>query len=69
MVLAAITFAHGDKTTCLKHMSRISIHLRPVLSSYYDSMHDKVIALSAWLSRIQGFYAWGAGYVDEVGQI
>lgn len=65
MVRAVIAFASGDKATCAAHMSRITNQLRPLLSSYYDRVHDPVIAHSAWLSHVQGFFAWGAGYHDE----
>lgn len=65
MIRAVVTFNQGDKATCATHMSRITAQLRPLLSSYYDRVHDPVIAHSAWLSHVQGFYAWGAGYHDE----
>ncbi|KAI1085081.1 hypothetical protein F5B20DRAFT_567796 [Whalleya microplaca] len=65
MVLATIAFTRGDKTTCLKHMAHIAAQLRPLLSSYYDRMHDQKIARSVWLSRVQGFFAWGIGHVDK----
>lgn len=65
MIRSVITFAQGDKAACAAHMTRITEQLRPLLSSYYDRAHDPVIAHSAWLSHVQGFYAWGAGYHDE----
>ncbi|KAI2623080.1 hypothetical protein GGR54DRAFT_35877 [Hypoxylon sp. NC1633] len=46
-------------------MARINAQLRPLLSSYYDYLHDGKIAHSVWLSHVQGFYAWGIGHVDE----
>jgi hypothetical protein len=30
-----------------------------------DNLHDTIVARSVWLSRIQGFYAWGIGHYDE----
>jgi hypothetical protein len=65
MVLAIIAFARSDKAACANHVSRIAKQLRPLLSSYYDRLHNSVVAHSAWLSHVQGFYAWSAGYVDE----
>jgi hypothetical protein len=65
MIRAVSSFAHGDKAACAAHMSRITNQLRPLLSSYYDRVHDPVIAHSVWLSHVQGFFAWGAGYHDE----
>ncbi|KAL2270675.1 hypothetical protein VTJ83DRAFT_46 [Remersonia thermophila] len=52
----------GDAAACLHHVRRITRQLRPLLSSYYDRVHDNSIARSAWLSHVQGFYGWGAGY-------
>ena len=65
MVLAIVTFARGDKAACAKHIANITSQLRLVLGSYFDNMHEKMIARSVWLSRVQGFYAWGIGYYDE----
>ncbi len=66
MVLATIMFAQGDRVACLKHMARITAQLRPLLSSYYDYLHDGKIPRSIWLSYIQGFFAWGIGQIDEI---
>jgi hypothetical protein len=66
MVLAIISFARNDKTSCALHMSHITQQLGPLLRSYYDRLHEKVIAHSAWLSHVQGFYAWGIGYQDDI---
>jgi hypothetical protein len=68
MVLAIISFAHGDKSGCLKHVTNITVQLRPLLSSYYDHLHDKSVARSVWLSHVQGFFAWGIGHVDGESQ-
>ncbi|KAK3356582.1 hypothetical protein B0T25DRAFT_537007 [Lasiosphaeria hispida] len=65
IVRATISFARGDKSACLNHIQGITSQLRPLLSSYYDRVHDAKIARSAWLSHVQGFFAWGAGYEDE----
>jgi hypothetical protein len=65
MIRAIIAFARSDKAACANHVSRIAKQLRPLLSSYYDRMHNGVVAHSAFLSYVQGFYAWSAGYVDE----
>ncbi|KAL2125675.1 hypothetical protein VTJ04DRAFT_2040 [Mycothermus thermophilus] len=54
----------GDMPTCLYHVRRITHQLRPVLSSYYERVHDETIARSAWLSHVQGFFGWGAGYYE-----
>lgn len=66
MVRAAVSFANGDKRACLHHLSRIQLQLRPLLSIYYDRMHDQKISRSVWLSHVQGFLAWGTGYRDEL---
>ncbi|KAH7318230.1 hypothetical protein B0I35DRAFT_237799 [Stachybotrys elegans] len=65
MIRATISFARNDKAACALHMARLTNQLRPMLGAYYDRLHDKTIARSAWLSHVQGFYAWGAGYTDE----
>jgi len=65
VVRATIHYAAGDKAACLERVRAITAQLRPLLSTYYDRVHDARIARSAWLSRVQGFYAWGAGYQNE----
>ncbi|KAI1394364.1 uncharacterized protein F4822DRAFT_387985 [Hypoxylon trugodes] len=65
MVLANIEFARGDKAACLRYMKRITNQLRPALATYYDNLHNGKVAISVWLSHVQGFFAWSAGYVDE----
>lgn len=65
IVLSILTFARNDKASCARHMASISAQLRPILNTYYDRAHDKVISLSVWLSHVQGFYAWGAGRLND----
>jgi hypothetical protein len=65
MAHAIVTFAQGDKPACARHVASMTSQLRLVLGSYFDRLHDKMIARSVWLSRIQGFYAWGVGHYDE----
>ncbi|GAB1316971.1 Indoleamine 2,3-dioxygenase [Madurella fahalii] len=65
VVQAIMAFARGDRGACLAHARAITAQLRPALSSYYERVHDDKIARSVWLSRVQGFYAWGAGYENE----
>jgi hypothetical protein len=65
MVHAIVAFAQNDKFTCARHVASITAQMRFVLGSYMDNMHDKIVARSVWLSRIQGFYAWGIGHCDE----
>ncbi|RYP70478.1 hypothetical protein DL771_005415 [Monosporascus sp. 5C6A] len=65
MILAIINFAPENKPACAESMGCITAQLRPLLSSCYDNMHDGRIAQSVWLSRVQGFYAWGAGFYDD----
>ncbi|KAJ3498993.1 hypothetical protein NLG97_g698 [Lecanicillium saksenae] len=65
MVRVVIAFSDGNKRACLEHLARIQIQLRPLLSIYYDRMHDQKIPRSAWLSHVQGFLAWGTGYKDK----
>lgn len=64
LALATVAYANSDLLTCLLHMTRINKHLPPVLKAYYDRLHDAKIARSAWLSHVQGFFAWGAGEID-----
>jgi hypothetical protein len=65
MVHAIVAFAEGDKGACARHVASITSQLRLVLGSYMDNLHDMIVARSVWLSRIQGFYAWGIGHYDE----
>ncbi|KAL5116567.1 hypothetical protein ACEQ8H_005563 [Pleosporales sp. CAS-2024a] len=64
MVHAIVSFSRGDTAACAKHVADITSQLRLVTGSYMDKMHDKVIAQSIWLSKIQGFYGWGIGHFD-----
>ncbi|KAK0718467.1 hypothetical protein B0T26DRAFT_741428 [Lasiosphaeria miniovina] len=64
VIRAVIAFSRGDKDDCLARMQQITARLRPLLSTYYDRVHDGKIARAEWLSRVQGFYAWGAGRED-----
>ncbi|KAG0577614.1 hypothetical protein KC19_5G167900 [Ceratodon purpureus] len=68
MVDAITAFARDDKATCAQHVSRIAQKLSPLLHAYYDRLHNKTIAHSAWLSNVQGFYAWGAGHPGKDGE-
>ena len=65
MVHSIIAFARGDRSACARHVDVIVSQLRLVLGSYFDNLHDKVIARSVWLSHIQGFQAWGIGSYDQ----
>lgn len=64
VVHAILAHSRGDMSACLRHTQRITAQLRPLLSSYYDRVHDAKIARSAWLSHVQGFYGWGVGYQE-----
>jgi hypothetical protein len=68
VVHAILTHSRGDLPSCLRHTQRITERLRPLLSSYYDRVHDAKIARGAWLSHVQGFYGWGVGYYEEGGE-
>jgi len=68
VIHAILAHSRGDLSRCLHHTKAITANLRPVLSEYYDRVHDAAIARSAWLSHVQGFYAWGMGYQDEKGR-
>ena len=59
MVRAIISWARGEKAACLGHVREVTSQLRPLLGAYYDRVHDKKIGRDVWLSRVQGFYAWG----------
>ena len=61
VVSSLLAFARRDLHTTLLHTRRVTAYLRPLLSSFYDRAHDASIAHDAWLSHVQGFYAWGAG--------
>jgi hypothetical protein len=61
IVHAIVARARGDLPACLAHTRRVTAQLRPLLSAYYDRVHDSTIARAAWLSHVQGFYAWGLG--------
>ncbi|KAI0481314.1 hypothetical protein GGR56DRAFT_688989 [Xylariaceae sp. FL0804] len=65
MILATISFEDGDHGSCARHLSAINAQLRGVLKSYYDTMSDRTIPKAIWLSRVQGFFGWGVGHVDE----
>lgn len=65
MVRAIVAWSEGDRRACIHHLGKIQEQLRPLLSIYYERMHDQKISRSVWLSHVQGFLAWGAGYRDE----
>ncbi|KAK3386457.1 hypothetical protein B0H63DRAFT_540340 [Podospora didyma] len=65
IIRATIAHARGDLPACLAHVRRVSSALRVALGAYYDRMHDAKIARDAWLSHVQGFFAWGMGVEDE----
>ncbi|KAH7324732.1 hypothetical protein B0I35DRAFT_406506 [Stachybotrys elegans] len=65
MLMAIITFAREDKEACAQHMANITASLRPILGTYYNELHDSKIPMKLWLSRVQGFFAWSAGYFDK----
>jgi hypothetical protein len=64
MAQAIITFARSDNVACTHHVESIASQMRVVLGIYMDNLHDKMIAHSVWLSKIQGFQAWGVGHYD-----
>ncbi|KAK4185422.1 hypothetical protein QBC35DRAFT_503696 [Podospora australis] len=61
IVMSIVSFARGNQQACLGHVKEIMAQLRPLLSSYYDRVHDSKIARSVWLRNVQGFYGWGVG--------
>ncbi|KAK1918933.1 hypothetical protein P3342_001062 [Pyrenophora teres f. teres] len=61
VVYAIITMNQGDTAACAGHVASITSQMQGVIGTYTNNMHDKIIAQSIWLSRIQGFFAWGAG--------
>ncbi|KAK9416725.1 putative indoleamine 2,3-dioxygenase [Seiridium unicorne] len=65
MVGATVAFARNDKDECVKCLGTITQQLRPLLNSYYNRLHNGKIALNVWLSHVQGFFAWGAGSIDD----
>lgn len=66
---AVSAFARSDLHGCAAYMARINDLLSPLLRVYYTRLHDSpsssssfgTVAMSAWLSHVQGFFAWGAG--------
>ncbi|KAI9151253.1 hypothetical protein HJFPF1_08452 [Paramyrothecium foliicola] len=67
MIRAIISFSRLDREGCVTHLTRINQQLRPLFNSYYSKVHDDVIAISVWLSHVQGFFGWGVGYIDADG--
>ena len=61
MARSIITFTRGDNAACAIHVANIASQMRLVLGTYMDNLHDKMIAHSVWLSKVQGFQAWGIG--------
>ncbi|KAH8890621.1 hypothetical protein GQ53DRAFT_794661 [Thozetella sp. PMI_491] len=64
MLRAINAFEHHEMAVCMVHMTRISKQLHQALNCYYTRLHDKIIPHAVWLSHVQGFFAWGIGYVD-----
>ncbi|KAH8635156.1 hypothetical protein IG631_10557 [Alternaria alternata] len=65
MARSIITFTHGDNAACAIHVANIASQMRLVLGTYMDNLHDKMIAHSVWLSKVQGFRAWGIDHYDK----
>lgn len=65
MIFAIIAYGRDEKAACARYIANITARMRLVLGSYFENMHDKMIAQSVWLSHIQGFYGWGLGHYDE----
>ncbi|RYN72688.1 hypothetical protein AA0117_g8342 [Alternaria alternata] len=65
MARSIITFTRGDNAACAIHVANIASQMRLVLGTYMDNLHDKMIAHSVWLSKVQGFQAWGIGHYDK----
>lgn len=65
MALASLSWARDDKAACAGYVARMDARLRDVLGTYFHTMHNGRIPRAAWLSRVQGFFAWGVGFRDE----
>jgi hypothetical protein len=65
MIHAIDAFAKGDKAACARHVATVAAEMRLVLGTYFDRLHNKMIARSVWLSHVQGYYAWGAGNFNK----
>jgi hypothetical protein len=65
MARSIITFTRGDNAACAIHVANIASQMRLVLGTYMDNLHDKMIAHSVWLSKVQGLQAWGIGHYDK----
>lgn len=50
---------------CAAFVQEIANGVRPVFSSYLQTVHNDKIALKAWMTHVQGFAAWGTGYIDS----
>ncbi|KAA8627102.1 hypothetical protein TUN199_03420 [Pyrenophora tritici-repentis] len=61
MVYAIIAMNQGDTAACAGHVASITSQMQGVIGPYMINMHDKIIAQSIWMSKIQGFFAWNAG--------
>lgn len=61
MVHAIIALSRDDTALCARYVASITFQMQFVIGTYTNSLHDKIIARSIWLSKIQGFFAWGAG--------
>ncbi|KAK4221413.1 hypothetical protein QBC38DRAFT_377177 [Podospora fimiseda] len=59
MVRSIVAFARENKKECLRYVREVNDKLRPLLGAYYESVHESKIKRDVWLSRVQGFYAWG----------
>lgn len=69
MVQAVVSFERGDKFACANAMTRISKQLGLVTGVYFRQLHDKLVKRIAWLSSVQGFFAWSAGHYDDNGEL
>ncbi|RMZ72078.1 Indoleamine 23-dioxygenase [Pyrenophora seminiperda CCB06] len=64
MAQAIIALDRGDTAACARHVASITAQMQGVIATYTTKLHDKFIAHSIWLSRIQGFFGWGAGHYN-----
>jgi len=64
MAHAIVTFNRGDTAACARYVASITSQMQGVIGTYTNNLHDKNIARSIWLSKIQGFFAWGAGHYN-----
>ena len=61
MVQSVVSFAVGNKESCVKHLENVTMRLRNLLLVFYENLHNGRVSHRVWLSYVQGFQGWGVG--------